>query len=59
MEIALINNPMTRKPNYRTAIIKRLPALIILDGKEITPEERQRIEQSGGLIGAGGITADG
>ena len=56
MEIALLNNPMTRKPNYRTAIIKRLPALIILDGKEISPEERQRIEQAtGGMIGPGGI----
>lgn len=42
-----MNNPMTRKPNYRNAIIKRLPALIIFDGKEITPEERQRIEQAG------------
>ena len=44
MEIALMNNPVARKPNYRTAIIKRLPALIVLDGKEISPEERQRIE---------------
>ena len=50
---------MTRKPNYRLAIIKRLPALIILDGREITPEERQRIEQSGGIIGPSGLTADG
>ena len=44
MEISLMNNPVARKPNYRTAIIKRLPALIVLDGKEITPEERIRIE---------------
>jgi len=44
MEISLLNNPMTRKPNYRNAIIKKVPALIILDGKEISPEERQRIE---------------
>jgi len=44
MEISLMNNPVSRKPNYRTAIIKRLPALIVLDGKEITPEERMRIE---------------
>lgn len=50
MEIALMNNPVSRKPNYRTAIIKRLPALIVLDGKEITPEERMRIEQSGGMM---------
>ena len=49
MEIALMNNPMARKPNYRNAIIKRLPALIILDGKEITPEERQRVEMIGGI----------
>lgn len=40
MEMSLMNNPMSRKPNFRNAIIKRLPALIILDGKEITPEER-------------------
>jgi hypothetical protein len=44
MEISLLNNPMSRKPNYRNAIIKRLPALIILDSKEISPEERLRIE---------------
>lgn len=50
MEISLMNNPVSRKPNYRNAIIKRLPALIVLDGKEITPEERQRIEQNGGLM---------
>lgn len=44
MEISLLNNPMARKPNYRNAIIKRLPALIILDGKEISPDERVRVE---------------
>jgi len=51
MEIALMNNPVSRKPNYRNAIIKRLPALIVLDGKEITNEERQRIELTGGIMG--------
>lgn len=56
MEIALMNNPVSRKPNYRNAIIKRLPALIVLDGKEITPEERQRIEQASGMMG--GIPGD-
>ncbi len=49
MEIALANNPMSRKPNYRNAIIKRLPALIIFDGKEISADERMRIEQVGGI----------
>ena len=40
MDISLINTPMSRKPNYRNVIIKKLPALIILDGTEITVEER-------------------
>ena len=58
MEIALMNNPVSRKPNYRNAIIKRLPALIVLDGKEITPEERQRIEQAAGMMGGPGLPGD-
>jgi len=44
MEISLYNNPMARKPNYRNAIIKRLPVLAMFDGKEVTQEERARIE---------------
>ena len=44
MEISLQNNPMARKPNYRNAIIKRLPSIVVFDGKEITPDERLRIE---------------
>lgn len=44
MEISLMNNPMARKPNYRNAIVKRLPSLIILDGKEISSDERARME---------------
>jgi Leucine-rich repeat (LRR) protein len=47
MEISLMNNPMSRKPNYRNSIIKRLPALIMFDGKEITGDERMRVEQVG------------
>lgn len=46
MEISLMNNPMTRKPQYRLNIIKKLPNLIVLDGKEITIDERNRIESS-------------
>jgi len=46
MEISLNNNPMTRKPQYRLNIIKKLPNLIVLDGKEITIDERNRIETS-------------
>lgn len=46
MEISLMNNPMTRKPQYRLNIIKKLQNLIVLDSKEITMEERNRIETS-------------
>ena len=34
---------------YRTAIIKRLPVLMVLDGKEILQDERERVEFQGGL----------
>ena len=46
MEISLNNNPMTKKPQYRLNIIKKLPNLIVLDAKEITIDERNRIETS-------------
>lgn len=46
MELSIFNNPLQRKVNnYRNAVIKRLQSLIILDGKEITQEERLKIEQ--------------
>lgn len=46
MEISIHNNPMCRKPQYRLNIIKKLPNLIVLDGREITMDERNRIETS-------------
>lgn len=46
MEISLANNPMTRKPQYRQNVIRKLQNLIVLDGKEITIDERNRIETS-------------
>jgi len=41
-----MNNPMTRKPQYRMNILKKLPNLIVLDGKEILLDERSRIEST-------------
>ena len=41
-----MNNLMTRKPQNCLKIIKKLPNLIVLDGKEITIDERNRIETS-------------
>lgn len=46
MEISLQNNPMTRKLQYRNNIIRKLQNLIVLDGKEVTMEDRQRIEST-------------
>jgi hypothetical protein len=44
MEVAFFNNPMTRKPQYRQSIIKKLPGILILDEREITADERQRVD---------------
>jgi Leucine-rich repeat (LRR) protein len=44
MELSLSGNPIFKKPMYRASIIKRLPGLLILDTREITSEERERIE---------------
>ena len=61
-EIELIGNTVSRKPTYRQFMVKRLPGLIMLDGrvtfyfslinflKEITAEERERIELFGGMV---------
>jgi Leucine-rich repeat (LRR) protein len=45
MELVLQGNPLARKPNYRVMIVKRLASLVVLDGKEITLDERQRLEK--------------
>lgn len=44
MELSLTGNPIFKKPMYRASIVKRLPGLLILDTREITGEERERIE---------------
>mmetsp|Transcript_33475 Transcript_33475/g.32933 ORF Transcript_33475/g.32933 Transcript_33475/m.32933 type:complete len:131 (+) Transcript_33475:1134-1526(+) len=46
MELCLTNNPIYKKPVYRASVLKRLQRLLILDTKEITPEERERIENT-------------
>jgi Leucine-rich repeat len=47
LELSLSQNPVSRKPNYRTVVVKRLLQLLVLDGKEITQEERRRVEGIG------------
>ena len=43
-ELVLSGNPITRKNMYRLSVIKRLPTLRVLDDKEVTQEERERVE---------------
>lgn len=47
MELSLFNNPMTRKPQYRQNITKKLTNLLVLDGKEVLPEERIVMDPNG------------
>lgn len=50
LELAMQSNPIARKPNYRLVVIKRLTQLVIFDGKEISLDERKRIEGAGGMM---------
>ena len=43
-ELEISSNPQSRKLGYRFNVIQRIPSLIYLDGREITSEERRRIE---------------
>jgi hypothetical protein len=48
--LSLASNPITRKPNYRMAIVKRLNQLVMFDNKEVTIDERRRFEGVGGVM---------
>lgn len=41
MELVIVNNPICRKNMIRASILKRLPRLMSIDGKEITNNERE------------------
>ena len=44
LDCTLANNPIARKQLYRATAIQKLASLRILDNKEITPEERDRVD---------------
>eukprot|EP00736_Rhodelphis_marinus_P010350 Rmarinus@m.14060 len=44
VELSLQNNPVSRKQLYRPSMLRYLPSLRILDGREISYEERERVE---------------
>mmetsp|Transcript_34109 Transcript_34109/g.96662 ORF Transcript_34109/g.96662 Transcript_34109/m.96662 type:complete len:1474 (-) Transcript_34109:585-5006(-) len=43
MEISLVNNPVVRKQVYRAVILGKVPSLRVIDGREVTFEEREYI----------------
>lgn len=49
LELSLLHNPVSRKFNYRAVTIKKLINLLVLDGREITGDERRHLEGYGGM----------
>ena len=45
--VTIRNNPVTRKPNVRLNLIRRFPNVAGIDGKEVSPEEREKAMQIG------------
>jgi hypothetical protein len=41
----MIGNPVSRRANYRIHLIHNRPNLSVIDGKEVTPEERTKAEE--------------
>jgi hypothetical protein len=48
-DLELSGNSLSRKPGYRQAILQKLDKLQVLDGRDVTQEERERIEQMSGV----------
>eukprot|EP00949_MAST-11_sp_MAST-11-sp1_P004981 g4981.t1 len=44
MELSLVSNPISRKQLYRANVIRRLPTLKFVDGREVSIEERERVD---------------
>jgi hypothetical protein len=42
--LTLANNAVARKQLYRPALVRRLPSLRLIDAREVTLEERERVE---------------
>lgn len=49
MELQIVANPVAKKAMYRQAIIKRLPILMVLDGKQVSIDEKERLEMNMGM----------
>jgi len=40
-ELVIINNPICRRSMLRSSLVKKIPKLKMIDGKEVTSEERE------------------
>lgn len=49
-ELNLLSNPMSRKQNYKGVVLKKMLNLVMLDGKEISMAERQRMGEGVGAV---------
>ena len=47
-EISLISNPVAKKGMYRSSVLKKFPYLRVLDGFDITEEDRDKVALTGG-----------
>ncbi|CAD8156657.1 unnamed protein product [Paramecium octaurelia] len=43
-ELELVGNSLSRRPGYRQMVLRKLPTILYLDGREVTQEERERLE---------------
>lgn len=41
LELVIINNPICRRSMLRSSLVKKIPKLKMIDGKEVTAEERE------------------
>lgn len=63
LEIVLVFNPVARKVNYRAHLLRRIPSLQMIDGREVTYDERERsdalaMQEYGGVVSASLMTTN-
>ncbi|XRB06100.1 U2 small nuclear ribonucleoprotein A [Pycnococcus provasolii] len=59
VELVLFGNPLSRRPQYRANVVRRLPSLLRCDGKDVTAEERESADIAAMAIASGASDASG
>ncbi|KAJ3352700.1 Leucine-rich repeat-containing protein 9 [Entophlyctis luteolus] len=44
LELSLLSNTVSRKVLYRVVVVLRLPQVVVIDGREVTEDDRKRAE---------------